>query len=1236
MDNTFWSKKSGVFSRLKIRQKILLIPGLVSAFFIILAVTNFVVQKEVATQLESVKTGHVPAMQASQEMKNLLDNIQYALQNAATTQDEFEITISDSLTRVFASILDSSRANPTFEPAFLDSLQTNFTAYRRLAKATTQRMISEDFGEDLVRDLEEMRQRFNWIKSSLDNRSVDSRQEAYQALEQTQATYNRSFYNVLFLVLTVALLVIFISLYISKGIDQSLQQVVNVADEMATGNTEVSLRINTQDEFGFLAKSFNQLISATKDLTAAATAIGQGNYEVPVRVRGERDILGNALDMMRENLVRISRENAGQNWLKTGQAELNDRMRGENDLISLTQRVLNFLASYLNCQVGAIYVADENNVLKMTASFALTRRKNLSNSFELGEGVVGQAALEQRTILLEAVPENYLSVTSGTGSATPTNILVTPLLYDGTLNGVIELGAFKPFNQQDLLFLEQAANSIAISFNSAKASIQLKNLLDATRNQTEELRRQQSDLKEANERLENQTSALQESEKRLQAQQDQLQRSNIELEEQTEALEMQKDILRQKNLELEDAQALVQEKANDLELANKYKSEFLANMSHELRTPLNSMLILSKMLATNRDGNLSDDQVRFMETIHQSGADLLRLINDILDLSKVEAGKLEILVESVRLSDTERMMRHQFQHVAEDKNLEFHVDLSDELDDEITTDSTRLNQILKNLLSNAFKFTEKGSVTLSITPFDRSFALRNETLDPEQAVAFEVRDTGIGIPPEKQKVIFEAFQQADGTISRRFGGTGLGLSISRELARLLGGEIHLESSDQGSAFTLLLPRKNAQKIPVIKTSTRVENGTPQAHEPSPAPRAAARVRREAASPAVAEVAGVNSPGSAFHPVDDREGIQSGDKVILIVEDDANFATVLSELVRERGFKALTALDGEEGLSLASRFAPMGIPAGIILDIGLPKRSGWSVLEALKENPQTRHIPVHIISGAEDSQDAVRYGAIGVLKKPVVTEQIADILAHIQKIGDRDKKRLLVVEDNQIERESIVHLIDAGDVEIQAVGSGTEALQKLRDTEFDSVVIDLGLGDMSGFELLESIGELSIPNKPPIIIHTGRDLSKEEEQELRMHAASIIIKGENSVERLLGETSIFLHRVDAEMPDNQRKILKAIHNKERIFQSKNVLVVDDDLRNTFALSHALEERGIKISIAKNGRDAVDKLKANPHFDLVLMDIMMPVMNGYEAMSAIRGELALKRLPIIALTANAMKG
>nr|HQU73249.1 HAMP domain-containing protein [Calditrichia bacterium] len=335
MDNTFWSKKSGVFSRLKIRQKILLIPGLVSAFFIILAVTNFVVQKEVATQLESVKTGHVPAMQASQEMKNLLDNIQYALQNAATTQDEFEITISDSLTRVFASILDSSRANPTFEPAFLDSLQTNFTAYRRLAKATTQRMISEDFGEDLVRDLEEMRQRFNWIKSSLDNRSVDSRQEAYQALEQTQATYNRSFYNVLFLVLTVALLVIFISLYISKGIDQSLQQVVNVADEMATGNTEVSLRINTQDEFGFLAKSFNQLISATKDLTAAATAIGQGNYEVPVRVRGERDILGNALDMMRENLVRISRENAGQNWLKTGQAELNDRMRGENDLISL-------------------------------------------------------------------------------------------------------------------------------------------------------------------------------------------------------------------------------------------------------------------------------------------------------------------------------------------------------------------------------------------------------------------------------------------------------------------------------------------------------------------------------------------------------------------------------------------------------------------------------------------------------------------------------------------------------------------------------------------------------------------------------------------------------------------------------------------------------------------------------------------------------------------------------------
>ncbi|MFZ5425479.1 MAG: response regulator, partial [Thermodesulfobacteriota bacterium] len=713
---------------------------------------------------------------------------------------------------------------------------------------------------------------------------------------------------------------------------------------------------------------------------------------------------------------------------------------------------------------------------------------------------------------------------------------------------------------------------------------------------------------------------------------------NEELEEQTQTLSDQKEHIQKKNLELVKAQSAINQKARELEVASRYKSEFLANMSHELRTPLNSILILSQLLSGNRDENLTSKQVEAAKAINTSGAELLKLINDILDLSKVEAGKIELQVTQNNMGDFLADLRRVFREQAEEKGLDFVIERLEGSPETIRTDSHRLQQVLRNLLSNAFKFTAEGTVTVRVRrPEPEEVELTG--LDPATSVAFSVIDQGIGIPADKQALIFEAFKQADGSTSRTYGGTGLGLSISRELTKLLGGVIRLKSAiGEGSEFTVILPEEYAGPAGESVTAAKRAGGE-AAVEGAPAPAAeqapATPIPTPPAEPARAEAAPPASPPppAAVEDVkDDRKSLAPGDKTLLVIEDDPRFCEVLRDLAHERGFKCLVAGDGETGL----HFADYHRPNAIILDIGLPGIDGWTVMERLKANPDTRHIPVHFMSASDSSLDAMRMGAVGFLTKPVSLEKIDEAMSRIEKILSRSMSRLLVVEDDDIQRESIRSLIGNGDVKTTAVRTGAEALDELSTDQYDCMILDLGLEDMSGFDLLERIRSGKNLPRVPIIIYTGRDITREEEAQLARYAESIIIKGARSPERLVEETALFLHRVESSMPQEKQRRLKLVHDKDAILSGRRILLVDDDMRNVFALTSVLEEKGINPIIARNGLECLEKLKENPDTDLILMDIMMPKMDGYEAMRAIRKDPRHKKLPIIALTAKAMAG
>ncbi|MDI6033476.1 response regulator [Flavobacterium sp. LB2P84] len=1009
-------------------------------------------------------------------------------------------------------------------------------------------------------------------------------------------------------------------------------------------------------------------------------------------------------------------ENANKNWLLTGNSQLNEKLIGDQSIAQLANSTISFLCTYLKANIGAVYLLnDKENNLILNGKFAFSTAKDTKENFKLNEGLIGQAAWEQKQISLTDITENQIRITSSVLHAKPKNLLITPFLLEGKTIGVIEIGKLTDFNETEKEFINVSMNSIAISVNTVqqaeekekraaelaiankelayqndekekraaelaiankelayqndekekraaelgiankelayqndekekraaelgiankelayqndekekraaelgiankelayqneekekraselgiankelayqndekeKRAVELSFANKELSNQAEELQIQQEELRQLNEELEQQAQNLKQ-------QQEELQMTNEELEEQTQSLE-------EKNKEVEASKYNIEQKTKQLEISSKYKSEFLANMSHELRTPLNSLLILSKDLSENRKKNLDDVQVESAEIIYKSGHDLLVLINEVLDLSKIEAGKMAINIEKVALKNFTDNLLRDFKHQAEQKGLTILCKLAAGLPEFIHTDSQRLNQILKNLLSNAIKFTEKGSVIISIDQ------------NTDTTLNISVRDTGIGISEDKQTAIFEAFQQAEGGTSRKYGGTGLGLSISRELAKLLEGEIKVKSNlDKGSTFSLIIP---LEIHPTLESVNEIPL-RPIAYVP----------RSE------------NDINYLNYPTikDDRDTINTDDKIVLIIEDDQNFAAILLKQANKKGFKCLSAASGEDGLLLAAKYRPQAI----ILDMGLPGIKGKQVLHELKVNPSVRHIPVHIISANDRSLEPIREGAVEYLMKPISKDGLEEAFNRIENFVNRKIKNLLIIEDSENSRKAMKVLIGNGDVKCYEAATGKEALELFEQNHIDCIILDIGLPDMTGFELIQKLGDVKAHYLPPIIVYTGKELTKEENNLLHKYAESIIIKGIKSEERLLDETALFLHRTISNLPKSKQMMIHNLHDKEAIFHSKKILLVDDDMRNVFALSKILQERGMEVIKSEDGKNALNKLEEHTDIDLVLMDIMMPEMDGYEAMKRIRSQIKFRNLPIIALTAKAMK-
>src|ERR1700722_10445075 len=884
-----------------------------------------------------------------------------------------------------------------------------------------------------------------------------------------------------------------------------------------------------------------------------------------------------------------------EDWLQGGRVGLSKAMLGDQPTRQLGDNILGYLCQYLDAHAGAIFIRDRHGPYRRVSTYGVPAEARIPDHFERGAGLLGQAAVEGRSFLVRDVPEGYLAIGSAFGEGKPRHLVISPANVDGSTNAVVELGFIHPLKADALSLLEQMSDAIGIAVRSANYRSELQNFLEETQRQAEELQAQGEELRVSNEELEEQSRALKESQSRLELQQAELEQTNSQLEEQAQLLEGQRD-------DLERANEVVRVRAQELEQASRYKSDFLANMSHELRTPLNSLLILAKLLADNDNGRLSDEQVRYAQTIQSSGVDLLTLINDILDLSKIEAGHMEIKPEPVAIARLTRDLSNLFRPVAEKKNLEFRIEVAPDCPNHIETDGLRLEQILRNLLSNAFKFTEQGRVELRVWRA------------PDGQIALSVADTGIGISEDKQKAVFEPFRQADGTISRKYGGTGLGLSICRELVRLLGGTLALRSAEgEGSTFTVFIP-----------DTFSATNVRPR-EEPANTPAATFAFESPRPVPAPA-----NNRGPGRRIEDDREQLTGQRRVLLVIEDDQSFAAILRDLSREMEFECLVAGSATEALALAKEFHP----SAVALDVGLPAHSRLRVLDQLKRDTRPRHIPVHVVSAADNAQTALSLGAIGYLLKPVKREDLTDVLKRLEKKLAQRMRRVLIVEDDPVQRDAVQRLLGSHEVETVAAATAAECLTLLKDQTFDCMVLDLSLPDASGYSLPKTLSKESAYPFPPVIVYTGRDLSGEEEQRLRRYSKSIIIKGAKSPERLLDEVSLFLHQVISDLPDEQQRMLRAARQRDDVFEGRTILLAEDDVRNIFALSHVIEPLGAKLEIARNGREALDSLARHPEIDLVLMDIMMPEMDGFTAMAEIRKNADHARLPIIALTAKAM--
>ena len=937
-----------------------------------------------------------------------------------------------------------------------------------------------------------------------------------------------------------------------------------------------------------------------------ANRVSNGDYTQRLSDNYDGDLgdLVDSLNHMTDSLKTAFDKINKSDWHQKGMALVNESLVGNKTVTQLTIDSLNQLIDYGNCTNGAIYLVDEGK-LRLSTAFGL--ESHMKQSFEFGEGMVGQAFLQKTAKVYSDLNENDFAVSFASGKIKINGIALVPILLNNDSVGILELSSSSNFDQDQVDYFSESCRNIGIALNAAKGREKEQRLLEETQAQAEELQVQHSELENLNTELEAQTQKLQASEEELKVQQEELMQTNVELEERSKLLEEKNHLIADRNSE-------IQKKAEELELSTKYKSEFLANMSHELRTPLNSILLLSRLMAENSDNNLNEDQIESAKVIQSSGTSLLTLIDEILDLAKIESGKMSLEYQDVELENVVKDLKNLLNPITKNKGIDFNINIENDVEKTIETDRLRLDQVLRNLLSNAIKFTKEGSVELHIRQDKKN----------KDFIIFSVKDTGIGIPEDKQRVIFEAFQQADGSTQRKFGGTGLGLSISREIAKLLGGELILESEvNKGSEFCLIIPKDEKSRLSKIENSQILDE-------------IMVRDTEEVKSIIDDNQYGISIPINVLEIPedvdDDRDNIAKDDKVILIVEDDTNFAKALLKYARLQNYKGIVAVRGDHAISAALQYRP----AAILLDVQLPVKDGWQVMDELKSNPQTKPIPVHIMSSLHVRQQSLMKGAIDFINKPLALDQMTEVFKKIEDALKKSPQKVLIVEENAKHASALSYFLSNFNISLSVEDNVEDSVNALNSDKTDCVILDIGTDRRNGYKIIESIKTYEGMENLPIIIFTERNLSKSEELKIKQYADSIVVKTAHSYQRILDEVGLFLHLVEEKNSSVETIRNKTLGSLTEVLSGKKILITDDDVRNIFSLSKALEKYKVEVVLAMDGKQALEQIKVNPDIDVVLMDMMMPEMDGYETIQEIRKMQAYKRLPIIAVTAKSMIG